>query len=92
RHRVVAVVVALGAADRRTEKRGRHDLQHVGHHLLGVGRRAAARGAVRGGAEETGRGEEVDLRRREVRPRAREEFVAGELFGDFMMARSTPRF
>ena len=64
RDRVVAVVVALGAADRQAQQRGRDDLDRVGDHLVPrrrrVGRRVA--GAVRGRAQEAGRGEPVERR------------------------------
>ena len=84
RDRVVAVVVALGAADRQAQQRRADDLERVGDDLVGRQRPARRRSTVPSGA----------MRRKpvavsssicsgvEVRPRRRHQLVAGELLDD----------
>ena len=84
RDRVVAMGVALGAADRQAEQRRRDDLDRLGDHVvprLGLVGRGVGR-AVGGHPEEARGDQPVDVRGREVRVGRRDHLVAGELLAD----------
>ncbi len=75
------MVVALGATDRQPHERGRNDLERVGDHLVAGGGliHAGRGGAVRGGTQEAGGGELLDVFGAEVPVRLRHHLVAGQL-------------
>lgn len=85
--RVVAVVVALGAANRQPQQRGRDDFDRIGDVLVGGGRTVGGGRAVGRHSQKSRRTQLLDGVGRQIARVRRHQLVTSQLLGDELVER-----